>query len=163
VKLLLAALLLAFATACSVLDFRQECTPALQNSTAYTFTIDGQSTESTATIGAARRGDDTTIVLRDAGDHQTEIRMEIVEPLSIGMINIPDPTASYPSDFVPPIKVSGTDQAGNDGGLFFGGITITDLTESTISGSFAFTLARPNLESVVVQGAFADVEIQNCG
>lgn len=156
----LAALGLLLTVACSALNLQREC---LQHSIAYTFAISDQLTESTATISAARRGDETLIIIRDRGDHQTEIRIEIIEPLTIGAINIPDPTASYPSDFVPPIRVRGTDPDGNDGGLFFGGLTITDLTDTTISGSFAFTLARPNQESVMFAGEFAQVEIQLCG
>jgi hypothetical protein len=161
-RFLPAALILLLATACSILNFQQTCSPALRNTAAYTFTIGDQATEAEANLGAARQEDETIIVLRDRGDYQTEITIELVEPLTAGTVTIPDPTASYPSDYIPPITVRGTDPDGNDGGLFFGGITFTEVTDTALSGSFDFTLARPNLEPVMLTGAFTGLELQSC-
>lgn len=154
---------LVFFSACDILDL-PECRPALNDTLDYQYEVNGQITDSTATIGVVsdRREDETIIILRDTSRGETEITLHIPDPLTEGVITLDDPSASYPPDYVPPITVRETSADDNDIGSFQGTVTISELSESSLIVSFDLLMYLANRKPTRLFGETMMVEIQTC-
>lgn len=150
-------------SACDILD-PPECRPALQASLAYRYDVNDQTTESTASIGVARnpREDETIIVLRDTSRGETEITMQIPDPLTAGEIILDDPSASYPPEHVPPIRVRETSPDDSDVGSFQGSVTIRELSASNLILSFDLTMYLARRDPMRLYGETLMLDLQTC-
>ncbi len=153
-------------SACGALNAEKICSPSMNGAKTimYTVTTDGTADESSALVAAI--GDDgakqTIIQLNDTGDYDASIRMVITGDLTAGATFSYDPSLSMPDDYVWPLKISGLGPDGSEGGLYYGGLTITAASEAGLSGNIDLTYYVAEAAPAEITAAFADLPIQAC-
>ncbi len=151
---------------CSGLSQQAACAVDLTSAVTipYTITTQGGTMESTAFIGAVRDTSANQILIhfKDSGANGIESRITVEGSPADGSVLAYDHTASYPPDYEFPVQFNGTGSSGETGGIQSGSLTISRLTDDSISGVLDLTHYQAGANPELIIASFNDIALQSC-